>query len=56
VARADVLKKAGEDARIKDEKVLHVKEESGKVYLSLHYAVIEEITAEQPIVPLPQAP
>lgn len=55
-ARADVLKKAGQDAKIKDEKVLHVKEESGKVYLSLHYTVIEDITAEQPIVSLPPSP
>ncbi|UFJ43151.1 sporulation protein YqfD [Brevibacillus humidisoli] len=54
-ARMDVLKKAGEDARIKGEKVLHVKEENGKVYLSVHYSVIEDITEEQPIVSLPPA-
>ncbi|MBO8164104.1 MAG: sporulation protein YqfD [Brevibacillus sp.] len=56
IAQHDVLKKAGEDARIKDEKVLHTKEEDGKVYLSVHYAVIEDITEEQPIVTLPPAP
>ncbi|WP_019119931.1 sporulation protein YqfD [Brevibacillus massiliensis] len=55
-ARNDVLKRAGADATIKDEKVLHVKRENGKVYLSIHYSVIEDITAEQPLVALPPAP
>jgi len=55
-ARQDVLKQAGEEAEIKDEKVLHAKAENGKVYLSIHYAVIEDIAAEQPIVALPPAP
>lgn len=55
-ARRDLLAKAGEDARIKDEKVLHVKEENGKVYLKIHYAVIENIAQELPIVALPQQP
>lgn len=55
-ARQDVLAKAGKGAVIKDEKVLHVKTENGKVYLSIHYAVIEDIAMEQPIVALPPAP
>ncbi len=55
-ARQDVLAKAGKEAVIKDEKVLHVKTENGKVYLSIHYAVIENIAVEQPIVTLPPAP
>jgi similar to stage IV sporulation protein len=55
-ARQDVLKRAGEEATIKDEKVLHAKAESGKVYLRIHYSVIEDIAAEQPIVSLPPVP
>lgn len=55
-ARKDVLSRAGKDAVIKDEKVLHVKTENGKVYLSIHYAVIENIASEQPIVAMPQQP
>ncbi|WP_134686911.1 sporulation protein YqfD [Brevibacillus migulae] len=55
-ARQDILSKAGKEAVIKDEKVLHVKTENGKVYLSIHYAVIEDIALEQPIVALPPAP
>lgn len=54
--RQDVLKRAGKDATIKEEKVLHVKEENGKVYLSIHYSVIEDIAEEQPITQLPPAP
>lgn len=55
-ARQDILKKAAKDATIKDEKVLHVKAENGKVYLSIHYAVIEDISMEQPLVSAPPAP
>ncbi len=50
-ARADILQKAGKDAFIQDEKVLHVTAENGKVYVSIHFSVIEEIAVEQPIVP-----
>ncbi|MCO6740657.1 sporulation protein YqfD, partial [Streptomyces sp. CHA15] len=53
-ARADILQKAGKDAFIQDEKVLHVTAENGKVYVSIHFSVIEEIAVEQPIIP--QAP
>lgn len=54
--RQDVLKRAGKDATIKEEKVLHAKEENGKVYLSIHYSVIEEIAEELPITQLPPVP
>ncbi|MGZ0052887.1 sporulation protein YqfD [Brevibacillus gelatini] len=50
-ARADILQKAGKDAFIQDEKVLHVTAENGKVYVSIHFSVIEEIAVEQPIIP-----
>jgi len=55
-ASQDVLKQAGKNASIREEKVLHAKEENGKVYLRIHYTVIEEIAEEQPIVSLPPAP
>ncbi|USG63861.1 sporulation protein YqfD [Brevibacillus ruminantium] len=55
-AREDILRKAGPDTVIRDEKVLHRKTENGKVYLSIHFSVIEDITEEQPIVALPQPP
>ncbi|NGQ94115.1 sporulation protein YqfD [Brevibacillus sp. SYP-B805] len=55
-ARMDVLSRAGKGAIIQDEKVLHVKTENGKVYLSIHYSVIEDIAAEQPIVARPPVP
>ncbi|QRG69571.1 sporulation protein YqfD [Brevibacillus choshinensis] len=55
-AREDILRKAGKDAEIKDEKVLHVSTENGKVYLSIHFSVIEDIAVEQPIVGVPQPP
>ncbi|GAA4706235.1 sporulation protein YqfD [Brevibacillus fulvus] len=55
-ARLDILKRASGDAQIKDEKVLHTKTENGKVYLSIHYTVIEDIAEEQPIVALPPLP
>ncbi|MGG4497423.1 sporulation protein YqfD [Brevibacillus reuszeri] len=55
-AREDVLKKAGTDAFIQDEKVLHVTSENGKVYVSIHFSVIEDIAVEQPLVGLPQTP
>ncbi|RNB82285.1 sporulation protein YqfD [Brevibacillus fluminis] len=56
VARQDVLRQAEKDAKIADEKVLQIKEENGKVYLSMHYTVIEDITAEQPFTNVQPAP
>ncbi|MGG1658739.1 sporulation protein YqfD [Brevibacillus sp. NRS-1366] len=55
-AREDILQKAGKDAFIQDEKVLHVTSENGKVYVSIHFSVIEDIAAEQPLVGLTQTP
>lgn len=55
-AREDILQKAGKDAFIQDEKVLHVTSENGKVYVSIHFSVIEDIAVEQPLVGLPQTP
>jgi len=55
-AREDILRMAGKDAVISDEKVLHVTTENGKVYLSIHFSVIEDIAVEQPIVGVPQPP
>ncbi|MGE5704987.1 MAG: sporulation protein YqfD [Clostridia bacterium] len=52
-ARQDVLRHTDKDAEIADEKVLQIKEENGKVYLSMHYTVIEDIAEEKPIVALP---
>lgn len=55
-AREDILRKAGKDAVIADEKVLHVTSENGKVYLSIHFSVIEDIAVEQPLTWVPQTP
>lgn len=54
-ARADVLRLAGKDAVIQEEKVLHATSENGKVYVSIHFSVIEEIAVEQPILGVPQS-
>lgn len=55
-AREDILRKAGKDAVIREEKVLHATTENGKVYVSIHFSVIEDIAVEQPIVGVPQSP
>lgn len=55
-AREDILRKAGKDASIQKEKVLHATTENGKVYVSIHFSVIEDIAVEQPIVGVPQTP
>lgn len=55
-AREDILHKAGTDAVIRAEKVLHSTSENGKVYVSIHFSVIEEIAVEQPILGVPQPP
>ncbi|TYR82367.1 sporulation protein YqfD [Priestia megaterium] len=39
-----------EDAEIKGEKVLHQEQDNGKVKLSIHYQVIENIASTQPII------
>jgi len=54
--REDILRKAGKDAVIQEEKVLHARTENGKVYVSIHFSVIEDIAVEQPIAGFPQSP
>ncbi|TDQ41738.1 sporulation protein YqfD [Aureibacillus halotolerans] len=49
-AKSELLQSLGEDATIKEEKVLHQQAENGKVKLSLHYRVIENIAEPKLIV------
>ncbi|MDT9724421.1 sporulation protein YqfD [Xylanibacillus composti] len=49
-ARADLLLKAGEDAEIREQNVLHERSESGKVYMKAHFEVNQTIAGEQVIV------
>lgn len=49
-ARAEILLLSGLDAKIIAEKILHVKSESGKVYIKVLFEVDEEISKEQPII------
>jgi len=49
-ARNDIKKHLGENDKIKGEKVLHKSIENGKVKISIHFQVIENIAVEQPII------
>jgi similar to stage IV sporulation protein len=49
-ARSDVLIKAGDEARIVEENILHEKIEGGKVYMKVLFEVEQEITEELPII------
>lgn len=49
-AKADVLIKAGSDAVIRDEIVLHEKAENGKVYMKVLFEVEQSIVKEMPLV------
>jgi len=49
-ARADILRKAGADAQIRAEKILHRKTENGKVYMKVLFEVEQSITDEKPLV------
>ncbi|NMD70660.1 sporulation protein YqfD [Bacillus sp. DNRA2] len=50
IARKDIKSKLSEDAIIKGENVLHQAIENGKVTLSIHFQIIEDIAEEQPII------
>ncbi|MTH52470.1 sporulation protein YqfD [Bacillus mangrovi] len=50
MGKQDLLRKIGEDGRISGEKVLHVRNENGKVKLKILYQVIEDIVKTTPIV------
>lgn len=50
IARKDIKSKLSEDAKIKGEKVLHAGLENGKVNLSIHFQIIENIAEGQPII------
>ncbi|RXZ77162.1 sporulation protein YqfD [Paenibacillaceae bacterium] len=49
-ARADILSKAGTDAKIVDENLLHEKTENGKVYMKVFFEVEQSIMTEMPLV------
>lgn len=49
-ARADLKQKLGEDGKILTEKVLHQRLENGKVYLKIHFDVVENIATPKPIL------
>jgi similar to stage IV sporulation protein len=50
IAVKDIKTRLSEDATIKGEKVLHKAIENGKVKLSLHFQIIENIAEGQPII------
>ena len=50
MARRNLEKKLDEDAEIIGEKILHESIDNGKVTLSIHYQVIEDIAIGQPII------
>lgn len=50
LARSKIKKQLDEDATIKGENVLHQTIENGKVKLSIHFQIIENIAEEQPII------
>jgi similar to stage IV sporulation protein len=49
-ARADVKERIGRDGRILMEKVLQPRIDNGKVYMKVHFDVIENIAVSQPIL------
>lgn len=49
-ARGELLQRAGEDAVIRDEKILHEKNEGGKVYMKVLFEVEQDIAAERSII------
>jgi similar to stage IV sporulation protein len=49
-ARLEMTNTIGPDGRILAEKVLHQRIDNGKVYLKIHFDVVENISQEQPIL------
>ncbi|WP_202080681.1 sporulation protein YqfD [Caldalkalibacillus salinus] len=50
LAREKITRKLPPDAEIQEEKVLRKQVDSGKVYIKMHYTVIENIASEQIII------
>ncbi|MEI5905797.1 sporulation protein YqfD [Bacillus spongiae] len=50
LAREDLLSTLPQDVKILNEKVLHAKEENGKVKVNIHFKVLENIAIGQPII------
>lgn len=50
MARNDIKNHLSENAKIKGEKVLHKSVENGKVTISIHFQIIENIAEAQPII------
>lgn len=50
LAREDIKSLLSEEAKIKGEKVLHQSFENGKVNISIHFQVIENIAKSEPII------
>lgn len=50
VGRNQLLRELDPDAEIKEENILRQHVENGKVYIKMHYSVIEDIASEQSII------
>jgi similar to stage IV sporulation protein len=49
-SQADLLQRAGKDAKVVSQKILHQEAQNGKVYMDVYYEVEEQIAIEQPII------
>ncbi|MEH7108635.1 MULTISPECIES: sporulation protein YqfD [Bacillaceae] len=49
LAKKEIKSHLDEEAKIKDEKILHESEKNGKVILDIHFKIIENIAVGQPI-------
>ncbi|PLR72674.1 MULTISPECIES: sporulation protein YqfD [Bacillus] len=50
LARKDIKNSLSEDAKIKGEKILHQSVENGKVFIAIHFQIIENIAEGQSII------